>query len=224
MINLEDIIICSDDHLLVIDKPAGLLSLPDGYDATLPHLRSVLEPDFGRLWIVHRLDRETSGVILLARNADAHRTLNAQFANRHISKTYHALVTKNPRWDEKLVNLPLRTNVGHRNRTAVDHRRGKSASTHLRVLEQFNDYALVEAAPKTGRRHQIRAHLYSQGHPVLSDPLYGTGEISPLIDRLALHAVSLTIQHPHTGENKSFEAPYPPDFRAALRRLLPKRV
>ncbi|MBL6980909.1 MAG: RluA family pseudouridine synthase [Anaerolineales bacterium] len=212
-------IVFSDSALLVINKPAGLLSLPDGYDPSKPHLRSILEEDFGRLWIVHRLDRETSGVMVLARNEDAHRDLNGQFSERQVSKVYHAIVSGNPDWDEKDVVLPLRSDVGRRRRSVVDRENGKESTTHFRVLERFEDSALVEAQPKTGRRHQIRAHLYNLDNPALSDPLYGPGERSPLISRLALHAFSLAIRHPRTGERVVFEAQYPSEFVSILQEL-----
>jgi RluA family pseudouridine synthase len=212
-------ILHADDAILVVNKPSGLLSLPDGYDPDKPYLQSVLEPEWGRLWMVHRLDRLASGVLVLTRTADAHRDLNGQFARRQVTKIYHALVTGKPDWETNTVTLPLRANVGRRNRTAVDHRKGKSARTKLRVLEIFEQHALMEARPSTGRRHQIRAHLYARGHPILSDPLYGSGDISPLIDRLALHARALQFTHPETKASVSFEAPYPADFSAALRKL-----
>ena len=212
-------IIYKDEALLVIDKPAGLLSLPDGHDPAKPHLRSILEPDYGRLWIVHRLDRETSGVMVLARNEDAHRDLNNQFSERQVSKVYHALVLGNPGWDEKVVELPLRSNVGRRGRTMVDLKKGKDAITHYRVLERFDDVTKVEARPKTGRSHQIRVHLYSIGHPVLSDPLYGSGHRSAWAGRLALHAFSLDICYPQTGERVVFETPYPSDFATTIQNL-----
>ncbi len=217
--NLKPAILYTDEHLLVINKPSRLLSLPDGYDPDKPYLQSILEPEYGRLWMIHRLDRLASGVLVLARSADAHRDLNGQFARRQVTKIYHALVNGQPEWETNTVTLPLRANVGRRNRTAVDHRRGKSASTRLRVLKIFEQHTLVEARPSTGRRHQIRAHLYARGHTILSDPLYGAGEMSPLIDRLALHAHALQFTHPETEERVSFEAPYPADFSAALRKL-----
>jgi len=212
-------IIFEDSALLVIDKPTGLLSIPDGYDAAKPHLRGVLEPQYGRLWIVHRLDKDTSGVLVLARNAAAHRELNLQFFNHQIQKTYHALVIGIPEWDEKIVNAPLRANIGRRKRTVVDPKRGKTALTEIRVLERFRDHSFVEIHPKTGRTHQIRAHLYYLGYPILSDPLYGDGTQTALIHRLALHARSLTFQHPLTREPKTFPVPYPDDFATALQKL-----
>ena len=214
-------ILYSDDVLLVIDKPAGLPSLPDGYDPAAPHVRSLLEPHFGRLWIVHRLDRGTSGVLLLARSAEAHRALNTQFDQRQVSKIYHALVNGIPDWEAKTVDLPLRTDVGHKHRTAIDPARGKPAVTHLRVLERFADYTLVEAIPETGRTHQIRSHLAAVGYPLLADALYGSSpvvNIPAIMPRLGLHARELVLSHPVLHSILHFEAPYPEDFVLALRK------
>jgi RluA family pseudouridine synthase len=215
-----------DPHLLVINKPAGLRTLPDGYDPALPHLRRLLEPEFGRLWMVHRLDRETSGVLLLARSAEAHRALNTQFEQRQAHKVYHALVSGEPPWEEQTVDLPLLPNGDRRHRTVVDARRGKPAVTHLRVLERLSSAALVEARPETGRTHQIRAHLAAVGFPILFDRLYAAHGGSPFPlptplprDSLALHAFSLEIIHPVTGQPLRFEAPYPPAFRETLSLL-----
>src|SRR5512138_2201442 len=103
-------IIHQDEAILVANKPAGLSTLPDGYDSSLPHVKSLLEQQFGRLWIVHRLDKDTSGVLLLARTAQAHRLLNQQFEQHQVLKVYHALVAGSPGWEEKTVDLPLRAN------------------------------------------------------------------------------------------------------------------
>jgi RluA family pseudouridine synthase len=218
--NAELTVIFSDEHIVVVDKPAGLPTLPDGYDKAAPHLLQALAPQFGRLWIAHRLDRGTSGVMVVARSADAHRSLNTQFDRRIVKKTYHALITGEPPWDEYTVRLPLRADGDRKHRTVVDHGKGKPAVTPLRVLERFGAYALVEAKPETGRTHQIRAHLAALRLPVLGDPLYGAAaaENGP-IDRTALHAHSLAFHHPATLHAVSFKAPYPPDFARALRVL-----
>jgi tRNA pseudouridine32 synthase/23S rRNA pseudouridine746 synthase len=217
---IPEILDC-DEALLVVNKPAGLLSIADGYDPLKPHLRTNLEPQYGRLWIVHRLDKDTSGVIILARTAAAHRTLNIQFSQNQVEKSYLAIVSGVPTWDEKIVDLPLRSGTGRRKRTRVDEQRGKAAITVYRLLARFPTHALVEARPKTGRTHQIRVHLYSLGYPVLSDPLYGEGIPSEHIQRQALHAQSVSIQHPLAGRRVTYTAPIPGDMAAALEALSP---
>lgn len=215
------IVLAFDDALLVIDKPAGLLSLPDGHDPTKPHLRLLLEPEWGRLWMLHRLDRETSGVMVLARTAEAHRRVNAQFERAAVEKAYLALVKGDLAWDQTVVNAPLRSGVGRRKRTVVDLQGGKEAVTNFRVLGRSGGYVLLEARPQTGRTHQIRAHLYHLACPVVSDPLYGElrSEHLALIPRLALHARSLKLFHPVHGELVQYLAPIPPDLAEACRRV-----
>jgi RluA family pseudouridine synthase len=203
-----DWILYSDDSLLAVNKPAGLPALPDGYNPDMPHVKGLLESDFGRLWIVHRLDRQTSGLMLLARTPQAHRYLNDQFQSHQVTKTYHALVVGEPRWDETTIDLPLRPDGDRRHHTIVDQSRGKPAVTYLRSLERFGQFSLVEATPRTGRTHQLRAHLSAVGFPILCDSLYGGGQRlvpshqsvesggndgSPtgLLERMGLHALSL---------------------------------
>ena len=172
-------VLWSDGALLVVDKPAGLPTLPDGYNPQAPHLKRLLEPEYGRLWIVHRLDRSTSGVIVLARTVQAHRALNAQFQEHTVEKIYHAIVTGAPDWEETAIDLPLRADGDRRHRTVVDAQGGKPAVTHLRVLERFAGYSLVEAVPHTGRAHQVRAHLLAAGFPLVGDALYGGAPLWP---------------------------------------------
>jgi tRNA pseudouridine32 synthase/23S rRNA pseudouridine746 synthase len=229
-------VIFLDDTLLVVNKPAGLPTLPDGYDPALPHIRRVLESKIGRLWIVHRLDKETSGVLLLARSAEAHCSLNTQFEQHLVSKVYHALVSGDPHWREKTVNLSLRANGDRRHRTVIDLQTGKTAITCFRVLERFIAYCFLEARPETGRTHQIRAHLLSLGLPILGDRLYAirddlhsignlrstqpeTRLLAWPADSIGLHARSLEISHPATGEKIKITAPYPPYFEAVLASL-----
>ena len=212
-------ILYMDDSLLAVDKPAGLPTLPDGYQRDAPYLIGMLEAQFKRVWVVHRLDRYTSGVVVVARSAAAHRDLNTQFETRRVSKAYHALVVGNPAWVDRVVDLPLRADGDRKHRTVIDPARGKAAVTNLHVLERFQQYTLIEAKPETGRTHQIRAHLAAQGLPIVADALYGKGQGIAGLDRLGLHARSLTIEHPMTREVMTFEAPYPADFAVALRYL-----
>lgn len=212
-------VLYQDEYLLAIDKPAGLPTLPDGYDRAAPHVRGVLEPDFGRVWIVHRLDRWTSGVLLLARSAEAHRALNGQFDARAVKKTYHAIVSGRPAWPERTLAWPLRADGDRRHRTVIDPVGGKPAITHVRVLERFAAAALIEARPATGRTHQIRAHLARAGHPLLGDELYGASGTIGVVERPALHARSIEFTHPITHQPLSIDAPYPEDFGTALAAL-----
>lgn len=229
-------ILYQDDALLVVNKPAGLSTLPDGYNPSLPHIKSVLEQQFGPLWIVHRLDKGTSGVLLLARSVEAHRSLNTQFEKHLVSKVYHALVVGNPEWQEETISLPLRSNGDRQHRTVIDPQAGKSAVTHLKILERFGYYCLVEAIPETGRTHQIRAHLSALGLSIVGDKLYGkrinsqdVGKVHPsqmdhdptisLTQSMGLHARSLEITHPLTRERMKFTAPYPDELIAILQQF-----
>lgn len=229
-------IVYCDQFILAVCKPAGLPTLPDGYNPQLPHLKSALEPEYGRLWIVHRLDRETSGLVVLARTAAAHRSLNGQFDRRQVSKRYHALVCGAPDWQEKTVHLALRANGDRRHRTIIDETQGKPAETGFQVLERLGDFTSIEACPHTGRTHQIRAHLAEIGLPILGDTLYGgipalalstlkpgfAAEIETdrtLIQRCALHAKSLDMIHPDSNRPLHLEAAYPEDFDTALAML-----
>lgn len=216
-----------DEALLVVNKPAGLPTLVDGYHPDAPYLVGLLGEAYGRIWVVHRLDKDTSGVIAFARSELAHKELNTQFEQRQASKVYHALVIGQPDWDEKSIDLPLRPDGDRRHRTVIDHQMGKPAITRLRVLEGYGAFAMVEAIPLTGRTHQIRAHLAACGHPLVADRLYsrsgdthsGSTPGTEPIQRLGLHARSLTLHHPLTDQIQSFEAPYPQDFSGALEQL-----
>ena len=222
-------VLFADEAILVVDKPAGLLSLQDGYDPALPYVRTVLEADFGPIWMVHRLDRETSGVLIVARTAAAHHHLNDQFMGRSVRKIYHALLRGVPAWDEQACTAPLRKNGDRQHRTVIDDRRGKPAETHFQVLERFPAAALAAAAPHTGYTHQIRAHAAHLGFPLLGDPLYHRSLAHPdltpppsaaaVIDRVALHALTIQFLHPLSGLPVQFSAPYPADFAAALLAL-----
>lgn len=229
-------VLYSDPSIIVVDKPSGVLSIPDRYDPDAEVLTSLLASEFGRLWVVHRIDKDTSGVLVFARNAEAHRVMNGAFGTHAVSKSYRALVRGVPDEDEWSCDLALRPDADRLHRTLVDARRGKEASTSFRVLERYRDYALVEALPEGGRTHQIRVHLAATGWPIVADPLYGDGkplllsaikrkwkgdpfDEKPLIARTALHALRVEFAHPEGGAAMRFEAPFPRDLRAAITQL-----
>lgn len=216
-------ILYEDEHLLVVNKPAGLPVLPDGWEEDAPYLVKALEEQYGKIFIVHRLDKITSGVMVFARDAEAHRALNIQFEGHETEKVYHTLVEGNPKWEEKITRRPLRANVGHKHRTMVDDKNGKPSETRFRVIKRYpahlemgrEEFALIEAKPMTGRTHQIRVHAYALGHPLVGDILYGAQEAYG-IPRPMLHAQSLSFIHPVTNERVKFTAPHPPDFDSLL--------
>jgi 23S rRNA pseudouridine1911/1915/1917 synthase len=230
-------ILFSDEALLVVDKPAGLLSAPgrsgDDVRTALRAVGLVGQGDPVRL--VHRLDRETSGVLVFARTLSAQRSLTAQFHARTVEKTYLALVNGYVATDGE-VDLPLQIDRGG-GRVRVHERRGKPAVTRFRVLQRVAGNTLLECRPLTGRTHQIRAHLSAMGHPLAVDPLYGGAEAvylshykqgyrpsarheeRPLIARLTLHALRIAFEHPDSGQRVTFEAPIPKDLRATLNQL-----
>jgi RluA family pseudouridine synthase len=211
-------IILEDSQIIVLDKPAGLSVLPDGWEKDSDYLVKLLEEQYGKVWIVHRLDKITSGVMVFARDAETHRALNIQFETHEAQKTYHAILEGNPKWEEKVIKYPLRANVGHKHRTVVDDKNGKPSETRFRVIKRYEEAALVEAKPLTGRTHQIRVHAYALGHPLVEDVLYGARDQYGL-PRPMLHAQSLSFLHPSTNERVKFSAPHPPEFEEALERL-----
>jgi len=218
-------ILHQDEHLLVLDKPAGLSVLSEGWDPDVPYLAKMLEEEFGnpstgsgRVWVVHRLDKITSGVMVFALTPEAHRGLNSQFERHEVEKVYHAIVQGIPPWNEHTARHMLRTNVGRKHRTVVVHKRGKNSETHFKVLKRGQAGALVEAHPKTGRTHQIRVHLSALGYPILGDILYGASE-TDLTDGPALHAYSMAFTHPISGEPLHFVSNPPENFLKVLKRL-----
>ena len=236
-------ILHSDAHLLVVDKPPGLPVIPDRWQQSPHNLRDLLlkhlaggdtQPDPG-LWIVHRIDANTSGVLLLARSAEMHRTLNLMFAENHIHKTYHAIVNSTPVPTEGRIEQALAPHRSHKPRM-IASRDGKSSVTLYRVLESFRQFAYLAVEPQTGRTHQIRVHLAEIACPLAVDPLYGNRDsisISalkkryhagargerPLMDRLSLHAFRIAFTDPLSGKPMAFTAELPKDFRGLLNAL-----
>lgn len=218
METMREVTLFQDDDILVVNKPAGLSVLPEGWDKDALYLVKMLEEAHEKVWVVHRIDKSTSGIVVFALTAGAHRSLNIQFEKHQVEKKYHAVFTGAPKWDEKTAKHPLRVNVGHKHRTMVDDRRGVRSETRFKILERWQASALVEAVPMTGRTHQIRVHAYALGHPLLGDILYSAPETN-VISRAALHAFSLKFCHPATGKMMSFQADYPIDFQKAVNKL-----
>jgi tRNA pseudouridine32 synthase / 23S rRNA pseudouridine746 synthase len=219
-------LIFQDSDLLIINKPSGVLSITDGYDVSLLQIKDLIEPDYGKVWIVHRLDKDTSGIMLLARNAETHRVLNESFRSRTIEKLYHGLVTPAPDWREMDIQLPLQTDADRKHRTRANPIHGKTAHSICRVLKWFKLGALMEIEILTGISHQIRAHLRAYNLALLGDQLYQTGlPRQPFpVQRTMLHARCIGFTHPTTGQHLTFQAPYPDDFREAYERLKLTRV
>lgn len=211
-------ILHQDEHILVVNKPAGLSVLPEGWEPEAPYLVKMLEETYERIWVIHRIDKITSGVVVFALTADAHRNLNIQFEKHQVDKKYHAIVNGLPMWDEKITKFPLRVNVGRKHRTMVDNKSGVKSETHFKALKRGKNLSLLEAVPMTGRTHQIRVHAYALGFPLLGDTLYGAPK-TDLIARPALHAYSLAFNHPVSNERMSFTALYPPDFANVIKTV-----
>jgi 23S rRNA pseudouridine1911/1915/1917 synthase len=239
-------ILHEDDAIIVVDKPAGMIVHPakGHWEGTLA---SALAHHFGTLsgrggptrpGIVHRLDRDTSGVIVVAKNDQVHDALSAQFKTRAVEKEYLAIVVGVPDRDRDVIDEPIGDHPTHREKKAIrrEDASARPAVTEYEVIERFAGFALLRARPRTGRTHQIRIHLAHVGHPVLCDRLYGgramlserellsrgnTSEPAEqiLLDRQALHAHRLTIMHPITGVRMTFEAAVPADIIKTLDAL-----
>ncbi|MGB8342793.1 MAG: RluA family pseudouridine synthase [Chthoniobacterales bacterium] len=214
-------ILFEDEDLLVLNKPPGLVVHPGAGNQThtlvnaLLHHCTSLSGIGGkqRPGIVHRLDKETSGCLVVAKNDVAHQALAQQFAEREATKIYLALVTGKLKRNRGTIEAAIGRHPVHRKKMRVDARRGRAAKTDYRVLQSGGSVSLVECALHSGRTHQIRVHLHHLGHPVIGDALYGKRTVA---SRQMLHAWKLGFTHPRTNEPLLFEAPLPADFRAAL--------
>ncbi|MGQ0590456.1 MAG: RluA family pseudouridine synthase [Sphingosinicella sp.] len=229
-------IVFEDKHLLVVNKPAGMVVHPaaGNFDGTL--VNALLHHCAGRLsgiggvarpGIVHRIDKDTSGLLVVAKNDRAHEGLAAQFAKHSIARRYLAVVAGLPKPASGTVDAPLARSPANRKKMAiVAANRGKRAVTHYRTIEPLKGASLVECRLETGRTHQVRVHLASIGHSLLGDPVYGRTrpEHRDVLKRLdfrrqALHAASLGFVHPVSKENLTFESPLPSDIQELLRAL-----
>lgn len=209
-------IIRETPELLVVNKPSGLLTMPArGEMAREKHLVGLLHQSFGRVFVTHRLDRDASGLIIFARTPEAHRYYSGLFETREVEKKYLVVVEGAPREKRGEIDKPLKQRGSGRMSVAFD---GKRSLTKYSVLEQLRGAALLEVSIVTGRRHQIRAHLYSIGNPVLGDSLYGDAVKQSKYPRLMLHSWRLRFKD-MSGKVRSFEADPPADFMGVLKAL-----
>jgi 23S rRNA pseudouridine1911/1915/1917 synthase len=230
-VNAENIpvdIIYEDDDLLVIDKAKGMVVHPAPGNERGTLVNALLYHCGGRLssingvlrpGIVHRLDKDTSGLLLVAKNDATHRRLASDLANRLIKREYRAVVYNNIRLDEGTLNLPIGRDPGNRLRNAVVQRGGREAITHFKVLERYGEYCYICLKLGTGRTHQIRVHMAYIKHPVLGDPLYGPKNNNFGLDTQVLHAGLLGFKHPSSEMYKEFISPLPDEFENVLKSL-----
>ena len=261
--------------MVVVDKAPGIAVIADRWDDSKERLDELLNAYFAKdadtaakdadtaahetpprqprvpfphkVFVVHRIDKDTSGLVIFAKHAEAHRNLSALFESRSVGKTYIAIVHGRPSWEETVCDLPLRADGDREHRTVIDKRLGKSALTRFKLLGTEGNYSVVEASPQSGRTHQIRVHLTSLGYPIVCDPLYGSpkpvllssfkrgyrGDREtelPILSRLGLHAARLELpglSAPEApgpdgkdgAERIAFAAPFPRDMGALIRQL-----
>lgn len=229
--------IYEDDAIVIVDKPANYLAIPDRYVAERPNLVDHLKRKRSAIFVVHRLDKETSGVIGYAKTAEAHKSLNEQFQNRTAEKIYTVLVEGHVHQASGVIDKPIAPHPSIAGKMRI-HKSGKPSVTHYRVVEHINGHTLLHADIKTGRTHQIRVHFEAIGYPLMIDRLYGRQDVfylsslkgkkyklgkeqeeRPLMSRTTLHASSLAIDHPVTGERMTFAAALSKDFRAVVKQL-----
>jgi tRNA pseudouridine32 synthase/23S rRNA pseudouridine746 synthase len=207
-------IVHRDDRLLVLEKPSGLLAVPGRGPDLQDCLARRVQELFPTALVVHRLDRDTSGLMLMALDADAQRDLSRQFEQRQVQKHYQCIVRGMPERSSGLVDLPIARDPARPPRYRIDHETGRPSQTSWRVLERLGDRARLDVEPITGRSHQIRLHLATLGHPILGDPLYGDDETpadceASLAPRLLLHATLLTVAHPADGRRVEWRSACP---------------
>ena len=226
-------LIYEDENIAALNKSSGIAVSPDRWDLSLERLDLIAAKSLKvqKLYTVHRIDRDTSGLVVFAKNSETHKTLSLAFEERQIRKLYIAAVHDRPSWNETSCDLALVPNGNKQHHTIIDKYRGKKSLTHFRVLGNAGNYSILEAIPETGRTHQIRVHLASLGHPVICDELYGNlkpvmlsaikrgwrGDPlneRPLISRLGLHAAELLIP----GYN-CLKAPLPRDMAALVKQM-----
>jgi 23S rRNA pseudouridine1911/1915/1917 synthase len=235
LIRISDIVIKETENWIALNKPSGLLSIPDREGKEVS-LKKLLIEKYGNIFTVHRLDKDTSGLIVFAKNETAHKHLSLQFENRSTTKIYQGIVIGSPQNKKETINASIMEHPVKKG-TMVINRKGKEAITDYEVLEDFGIYSLVQFQIHTGRTHQIRIHMKDLGHPIACDEVYGDGktillssfkkkfnlaknveEEKPILGRLGLHSMKLSFAD-IDGTRHELEAELPKDFRALLQQL-----
>ncbi len=233
-------IIFENDDFIAVNKAPGMLTIPDRHNEAPPSLYKYLQEQYGKIFIVHRLDRDTSGLVLFAKNEASHKYLSQLFEQRKIDKFYLGIVTGALTENEGSINEPIAEHPHQLGVMAVT-KKGKPSVTDFKVVEDYGIYSLIEFKIHTGRTHQIRVHMKFAGHPIICDPLYGDGkpvllssfkrkyklsqhdeEERPMISRLALHSFKLEFKDAQ-GKEHIIETPLPKDMRALLQQLKKNR-
>lgn len=229
-------IVFENDHFIAINKPAGLLSIPDRFGKD-PSLKVLLQEKLGKIFTVHRLDRDTSGLIVFAKDEVSHKFLSQAFEGRDVEKFYQGLIIGTTANKEGTVDVPIMEHPSSKSTLMIAHRKGKASVTDYKVLEEFGSYSLMQFQIHTGRTHQIRVHCKYIGNPIVCDDLYGDGQPlllssikrkyklskneldeRPLLNRLALHSFQLNFTDGE-GVRHELEAPMSKDLRACLQQL-----
>ena len=233
---MKPVIIFEDESIVIVSKPAGMLTIPDRFDKDFPNVRAYLIDLYHEIFTVHRLDRDTSGILIFAKNAEAHKHLSMQFEHQQVQKTYMAIVRGIVSKDTQEIDIPLIADTRKKGLMRPSAR-GKESFTSIHVIQRFRMATLLECKPLTGRLHQIRVHLSAIGYPLLVDPDYGSNsefklstikkkynvgknqEERPLLSRTPLHSAAIEFTHPFTEKRIRFEAEMPKDMQATINVL-----
>lgn len=239
MVKTSPEILLETDHFIVLNKPSGLLSIPDREGKEIS-LKQILQERYEQIFTVHRLDRDTSGIIVFAKDEETHKYLSQAFEDRTVEKYYLGIVQGVPPIKQQTIDAPIAENMARRGLMLI-HQRGKQSITDYEVIEEFGKFSLLRFRIHTGRTHQIRVHMHHVGHPIVVDPLYGDAspilvssfkrnynlsrteeEERPILARLGLHAEKLLFKDAK-GKAYTVEAPLPKDMRALLQQLGKKK-
>ncbi|MEL6649554.1 MAG: RluA family pseudouridine synthase [Bacteroidota bacterium] len=230
-IHFKDLIQYEDDDILLVNKPVAMASLDDKSNRNLNHLAKKYDPE---LSLCHRLDKNTSGMLLLAKGSENYKAIAGQFAKRKVRKEYHTLTAGIHQFEDTMVDVPL--HVSSNKKVSVNRMGGKPSKTLVNTIKTWKSFSFLRCEPITGRMHQIRVHLSTLGCPIVGDELYGGHDIrlseikrkynfssrrdeQPINHGYLLHAQSLSFEHPRSAERLTFEAEYPKNFQVALKVL-----